>query len=68
MNGMFNNFTNFNIFICGNIGVEFFYILSGILMAKSGKRYMGISKNLIPDYTWTFIKNKINHFIGSDSE
>ena len=58
----FNTFTKFSIFYNGYIGVEFFFVVSGFLMAKSSKKDANGNKNLIPDMTWTFIKRKLSGF------
>lgn len=48
----------FDYFKSGWIGVEFFFIVSGILLARSISK-QNISKSDAPDFYFNFIKNKI---------
>ena len=58
------------IFPFGNIGVEFFYTLSGLLMARHAEKIAingnlaGGSRplNVVADDTWSFIKGKLRGF------
>ncbi len=56
----------FNHVVCknGNIGVEFFFLVSGYLMAKSADKYAdrSLSSSEIADDTWLFIKKKVASF------
>lgn len=61
----FNNaFDNFKFFPKGYIGVEFFFLISGFLMAMSGEKHAGIDRNIIPSETYQFLKRKISNFYG----
>ena len=52
------------IFKLGSIGVEFFFVVSGFLMAKHGENRSLADKTLsyVADETWLFTKNKYKSF------
>lgn len=57
----FNGSYNFGRFVMGSIGVDFFFVVTGLLMAKNGKR-LKIVRAEIPAYTYTYIFKKISVF------
>ncbi len=51
----------------GSIGVEFFFVLSGLLMARHAEKWSKMNGerkdlSLVADETWTFMKGKLRSF------
>lgn len=51
----------FGIFTQGRIGVEFFFLVTGVLMAKGAEK-IHIENHSIPNQTYIFISKKIKSF------
>lgn len=58
----FNIKFSLNMFYWGRLGVEFFFIVTGVLFAMSIKR-IDIDRKNIHIYTWSIIKRKILSFL-----
>ena len=60
----FNNLFKFNLSPHGYIGVEFFFIVSGFLMAQKVDRFRStaVSALSIPNETWIYTINRIKSF------
>lgn len=57
----FNDLFTYGVFCNGNICVEFFFIVSGYLMAKQTEKYkfVSLSKNDVANTVWTLTLKKI---------
>ena len=55
-------FDKFSIVTQGNIGVEFFFVVSGYLMAVSASKQSTVYGRELADDTWRFTINKVGNF------